>query len=304
MGVRMIYPADLVSPFQVDDAFKDEAEQSGAGVILFDQYNSRLVRSGSIVSGDKFLYRGWILSADDYSVLEDLINSCGASLVVSSVEYVKSQFMNFWYEAFKSVTPVTEFVDYGVSGSEIFGVASSMGCEKFYVKGVSKSLKNYSIDYSVAGSVDDVVRVVNNFRSVVSQSEEQVIAVREFEDWSDTEFRTWWVNGSLVRVEFHPDTFSTLMNDAVSEFGVEVEVEAVMSSLGDFTDRVYSCSGVLGEIGDGLRSLGLSFAAVDVVFDNVGNLRVVEVGSGQVCDTVAGFFNIFDLGELGSCFSS
>lgn len=30
----------------------------------------------------------------------------------------------------------------------------------------------------------------------------------------------YWVNGSLVRVEFHPDTFSILMNDAVSEFGV------------------------------------------------------------------------------------
>lgn len=57
-----------------------------------------------------------------------------------------------------------------------------------------------------------VVQVVNNFRSVVSQSEEPVIAVREFEDWSDTEFRTWWVNGSLVRVEFHSDVFLILMN--------------------------------------------------------------------------------------------
>lgn len=292
MSVRMIYPADLVSPFQVDDAFKDEAEKAGAGVVLFDLYNSRLVRSGSIVSGDKFLYRGWILSPDDYLVLEDLINSCGASLIVSSVEYVKTQFMNFWYESFKSVTPVTEFVDYDASDSEIFSVASSMGCEKFYVKGVSKSLKNYSTDYSVANSVDDVVRVVNNFRSLVTQSEEPVIAIREFEDWSDTEFRTWWVDGSLVRVEFHPDTFSILMNDAEIELGMGNGVEAVTSSLDDFTGQIHSCSDVLGEIGEGLHSLGLSFAAIDVVFDNAGNLRVVEVGSGQVCDTVEGFFNI------------
>lgn len=254
MKLKFVYPSSALKASRVDEFFEDEVSMLVDSPVLYSAFENRLVR-GEFIEGATIVYRGWILTVSEYCKLNELVEAKGAVMLVSPESYEKSQFANGWLNSFSGLTPLTTVYPYNVLAETIvedFGSSSF----SYVVKGGSKSLKNDWANSMFAETGSDVVRVVNNFRSQVSESEEGFLLVREFENWLPGEFRIWWFSGSYV-IDQHPN------NDIVLN---------VSESLLSFLNVV---EGAVNE-------LGAEFVTTDIVRTVDGFYRVVEVGNGQV----------------------
>jgi ATP-grasp domain, R2K clade family 3 len=86
------------------------------------------------------------------------------------------------------------------------------------------------------------------------------VVLRAFETFVGPEIRSWWINGELVMKTPHPDV--------PLEVAVTVDMHA------------FDLSSFVGAV----DALDCPFVALDVVANADGELRVVEVGDGQVSD--------------------
>lgn len=254
--MKFLYPSSFLKSTRVDEHFEGEVELLDTKPVLYSEYEDRLVLRGESLEGETVVYRGWIVSADKYSRMSDLVETAGGTMLVSPVNYAKSQFAEGWLNVFDGLTPETVVFPYEVSSQTLIDSFADES-SAYVVKGSSKSLK-YDWDNSMfAKSGSDVVRVVNNFRSQVSSDEEEFVLVRKFENWVPGELRVWWLNDRFI-VDQHPN------NETVVDFGE------------DFVSFLNSV--VKGYV----NSLDAVFVATDFVRDVSGNFRLVEVGNGQV----------------------
>lgn len=254
--MKFLYPSSFLKSTRVDEHFEDEVELLDTKPVLYSEYEDRLVLRGESLEGETVVYRGWIVSADKYSRMSDLVETAGGTMLVSPVNYAKSQFAEGWLNVFDGLTPETVVFPYEVSSQTLIDSFADES-NAYVVKGSSKSLKHDWDNFMFAKSGSDVVRVVDNFRSQVSFDEESFILVRKFENWIPGELRVWWLNDRFV-VDQHPN------NETVVDFGE------------DFVSFLNSV--VKGYV----NSLDAVFVTTDFVRDVSGNFRLVEVGNGQV----------------------
>lgn len=262
----------MLNPRRVDEHFEWQyalASQSHPVVLVDWDHPAREGRRGAAGSldsrlrirgtldADRFVYRGWILTDQEYARLEQAVTAGGSSLLTGAEAYARGQYLPLWYPQFSELTPASIWVDQDASDTELLDAADRLGARSFVIKDSAKSLKHEWAKACFASDRRAVPEVVHNFRELSEHTIYGSIVVREFEDWSSGEIRLWWVHGELAAVTAHPD--SPGHHDRLDA----AEIDSIRA---------------------GVRRLGCPFVATDLVRSTSGTLRLVEVGDGQVCD--------------------
>lgn len=261
--MRAIYPNSLFSRTEIDEHFFEEAAPLSEPPILYSVEEGRLTTRKFAVDDEVLLYRGWILTPVQYAQMEAAVRDAGGKLLISTEQYKRTQFGDGWLEHMEGITPRTSVLPYWASDAELLKQARILDCTKFVVKGASKSVKHDWDNSMYVDCVEDLLRVVKNFREHVSEAEESTLLLREFENWNAGELRLWWVDGKLAYNGLHPQS------------SANVDVATLEYFLPVLASRV--------------AALDCPLLTTDLVRSAGGEWRVVEVGNGQVTEPSASF---------------
>lgn len=266
-----LYPADPLKPRSVDAHFAPEAEalrEAGGAtrvvnVDALERHNGDPVLPWIAFDEPTLLiYRGWMMSSDNYAELNEYAALKGGVLRTSPSQYQRAHELPGWYDAFHAYTPKT--VELPVSALvDLPLYLRRLGADKVFVKDYTKSLKNNPAASIIENAADphSSFAVVENFIRERGEYLVGNVLLREFEDFVGREVRTWWVKGELRLVTAHPDTPDTwvpLVEDDLPKGFVET-----------------------------LRESDLPFVSADFVERRDGVWRLVEIGDGQVSDRPA-----------------
>ena len=295
--VRLLYPSSLLRASVVDEFFAVEAATAVSRPALYDASSGRVLSRGVDVTGEVLVYRGWIASRAEYANMEAAVIAAGARLLVSSAAYAAAQFAPMWLDTFRGFTPVSVVLPYDATDDQLLTAVQSLvaetGVPSLVVKGGSKSVKDDWFNAMFVSGLGDLLRVVGNFRAAVSPESEDTLVLRSFEEWTESQLRLWWVDGSLAFVGPHPQ--------AVGFFGgwtganVTSGLPPVLDShpgLVAFTDRLSPL----------VSALSSPLLVTDVVTASDGHWRVVEVGDGGVSESPVGFSSVLAGTSLASLF--
>lgn len=255
MTVVALYPASALNNRRVDEQFSDEATAWTNKVALFDEHEDRIVYSDRIDQGDTVVYRGWMLTADQYDNLENHVSNLGAVMLTDRSSYIAAHHLPGWVDTMSALTPETVIFDKNEFSSLRAKVESKLGTGPFVVKDFVKSAKNHWDEACFAPDLESLEPVVSKFLEIQGEFLTGGVVVRKFENFVGPETRVWWVDGEEATRTPHPDNPNT-----------EVLEEP------------------LDEVAEIVAQLGLPFVTTDVVMDDSGNLRVVELGDGQVSE--------------------
>ena len=270
------YPASLFRNIRVDEFFENEYKQTSNvfDTILIDQETFCITKNKELVDDETVLYRGWIITQEQYDCINHEVQRLGGKLAVSPEEYGFLQFnrdgfgYKGWTDVLKDFTPKTIRVKYD---QEIdLDYISSQLTFPLIVKGSSKSVKDDWENSMFIKDVDDFWRVIGNYKNHVSKSEDDMIMLREFENFvPDEEYRLWFYQGELQRSEIHP-----LFNGEYDQ--------SMMDNSSDIIKTVKSFA----------VDNNIQLITVDIVKDAQDNMRIIECGSGMVSGIRHGFVDV------------
>jgi hypothetical protein len=245
--VHILYPASPLRAKQPDEQFSSEVEAVravGFNISLFsleDFQNGDFRTFPPLPSVSEILYRGWMLSTDEYERLVTSVSGIGAKLAVDRATYLASHYLPQWYPQLADLTPETRIYP---PDCDLESELRLLNWPAFFIKDYVKSLKT-SVGSCItkAEQVSAVVADMRRFRGVI----EGGFCVRRVENFmADTESRYFVLDG----VPHAPE--------------------------GNVPPIVHECA----------KRLTSRFYSVDVVRRADGQLRIVEIGDGQVSDLV------------------
>lgn len=266
----LLVPGDPLNPRRDDPHFAAQAAAARAqGVPVARVDHDALVRSpedaasavARVPAADDAVYRGWMLSADQYRSFASGLEACGVQLRTTPDEYRTAHELPGWYEGLRTVTPASVWTECS-DLTELLKATRALGGGAGVLRDYVKSMKHYWTDACYLPDLTDeaaVERIGARFLELRDDAFTGGFVVRRFEHFTGSEARTWWVGGRCVLTTPHPDTPDDLPT------GLDlIEVEPLVAEL------------------------ALPFVTVDVTRTTTGAWRVVELGDGQVSDWPAG----------------
>lgn len=262
----LLFPRDILKPALVDEHFRPEANAARTLGLNVELVDHDAIVAGDLVSGLKgvegsghgFFYRGWMLNPSDYTAMFRTLDERGIFLRTSPRHFTTAHHLPEWYSDMENVTPKSVWTT-GAEWDEFESALVALGAGAAVLKDYSKSEKHYWNEAMFIPDTQDVVSartVAERFVELRGSAFDTGFVLRRFEDLSNVEARTWWVDGVCVGVSAHPDT---------------PDKEPPELDLGQFSEFV--------------SGLGLPFITVDVALATESlKPRVVEVGDGQVSD--------------------
>jgi hypothetical protein len=196
-----------------------------------------------IPAGSTVVYRGWMVTPEEYVVLAHAIETCGARPLTSPAEYVATHYLPNWYPLLADLTPETRVFP---EEADIETELRVLGWGTYFIKDYVKSLKT---------APGPLVREPSEAPALIAQMKE---------------YRGRIEGGICVRrvEEFEPESerrYFILHGAAHAPEGA-----------GPVPEIVRQCA----------ERISSPFFSADVVRRRDGQLRVVEVGDGQVSDLV------------------
>lgn len=243
--MRLIYPADTFNPKTVDEVYADEfaaAQSAGIPVSIFNfedfqsgQFKPRLAPERD----ETVLYRGWMLTPEDYARLHSALVHLGACPITDASAYKLCHHLPEWYSLLKEFTAETKVYP---ESADIAGDLSSSNWDGCFLKDYVKSL---STDGGAVvrnlGEIPNVIAKMKKYRGQI----EGGLCVRRIEDYDAASERRYLV--------WHGKAYSDDGN--IPEL-VQIAAERILSP----------------------------FFTVDVARRSDGELRIIELGDGQVSD--------------------
>ena len=249
MNFHFLFPASALNPRMIDEAFQDEAitlKQAGFGTSVIDDQG--FIRPKP-EPGATCVYRGWMLTPEEYGTLHRRVVSYGVEMLISPEQYLVAHWLPNWYPLLKQWTPETVIVPFDNNEDvDLVGTCRNIGWEKFILKDYVKSLK--TAGGSVATSPEQVPEIVDNMRKYRGTIEGGVCIRRWEEFLKRSEIRYFIINKRFYGMENLFDL-------------------RAMSILDRIKDIVPS-----------------PFYSVDIVQRDDGEFRIVEIEDGQVSDLV------------------
>jgi hypothetical protein len=194
--MHLLLPSDPFNTSVPDDAYVEEfAAFRALGWIVslfsFEDFEQGHFKARPpLIPGASVLYRGWMLTPDNYSRLNESVAASGAALNTSPEQYKLCHYLPGWYEQCRDLTIPTVF---SKEDGDFSALLPSLGWQKYFVKDYVKSLT--TARGSVAESIEEVYEVVTLLRQYRGQVEGGV-CIREFVDLRpDTEERYFVFNG-------------------------------------------------------------------------------------------------------------
>jgi hypothetical protein len=153
--MRLVYPSNPLRPREPDDLYAEEysaALDSGfeASVFSYEGLADGSFRPRpNLAPDDTVLYRGWMLTPEEFGQLSIEVQHLGARMLTSPEQYVLCHHLPRWYPALAEFTPETRFF------AETDDVATQLqalgwtGCFlKDYVKSLTTSGGSFVHDLS------------------------------------------------------------------------------------------------------------------------------------------------------------
>ena len=194
MNTTFIFPGDYFKPNIPDEMFKEQAN-----AIIKSGFNHRYINISEIslitnlpfdLSDQLVIYRGWMLSKDDYEKLAILVKNAGGHMFISPSKYLLAHHLPNWYSYIEDLTPKTKVFEYN---DNLQNNLLDVSWNKFFIKDYVKSLKT-----SVGSIIDNVnlIPVVIEEMKKYRGNIEGGICIREFEEFlTETETRFFIING-------------------------------------------------------------------------------------------------------------
>jgi ATP-grasp domain-containing protein len=141
--VYFLYPSDPLRTKRPDEFYADElgavrAAGFGASVFSLEEFQAGSFSASPPLPAAAIVYRGWMLSADEYAALAIAIKQAGAQLFTDLFAYLSTHHLPNWYPAIRELTPETH----------IFPVTADLEHElcglnwsEYFIKDYVKSLK-------------------------------------------------------------------------------------------------------------------------------------------------------------------
>ncbi|MEM6599397.1 MAG: ATP-grasp domain-containing protein [Cyanobacteria bacterium P01_C01_bin.69] len=241
--MQILYPFNPLNPKIVDEPYQTEYEAVRAAGIPCALFDFDVLAFGefrpvlALLSDMPTLYRGWMLTPQNYQLLENAIRKCGSYPVTSSAHYAQCHHLPGWYAQCRSFTAKTHFF---TVDDDIVSAAKMLNWPAYFVKDYVKSNTGDkgSIAYSPS-EIPDILAQLALYRGEI----EGGISLRQVENYlPDTECRYFVVNGQV--------------------YGPNGDVPILVESVA--------------------AKIESPFYSVDVVQNAQGELRLVELGDGQV----------------------
>jgi ATP-grasp domain, R2K clade family 3 len=263
---QFLFPSSMLNPRTVDEHFESQAD--AVDVYALVDMDALMSQNGDVAFRrlqnitEPIVYRGWMLSENEYGALEFALGQRGITLVTQTADYLKAHHLPGWIKTFEDLSPRSVIIPCGdeKNASHVVRSSSLADSGSYIVKDFVKSLKHDWETACFSPNIDTLDDIVSNFLDQRGEALAGNVIVREFEDFTGPESRVWWVNGEPVLVTRHPD---------------DPEL-TVLPSL-DLADIVCAVS-----------ALRCPFVTTDIIQHRDGRLRVVEVGDGQVSDFPSG----------------
>lgn len=284
--VSYIFPADPLGgrSWTVDSHFEQEYTHAArlTSVALLDSYSFGDRVRLQIPEGfsSPVVYRGWMLSTDEYRELYAAIEARGCTMLTDPESYIQAHSMDGWIDRFRVLTPPTRVLPATVSEDELLKAASSLHSEDgFFLKGTVKSEPGFSR----AQTAEELPGLLERFRDFSAIEDSGKIALRSFIPLNGTvaELRTWWIDGHLSLIDSHPNFTGRNLEDPL-------DGESLEHSARDFTAK----------LAPKIWELSNRFLTADIALTEDGDWILVELGDGQV----SGFPESYSPDELGYCY--
>jgi len=263
----LLVPADVLRPRRPDAHFGAEADAARASGIKVALVDHDALASGDadeavrrVPADDDAVYRGWMLRGERYEAFSGALARRGVTLRTSAEQYRRAHELPGWYPSLESVTPRSVWT-VGDDRIAFDRACVELGPGPAVLRDYTKSMKHYWAEAAFIPESSDTEAawaVASRFRELRADDMVGGFVLREFEEFTSSETRTWWVNGGCVLIGPHPDTPDLPLADP------------------DLT-----------QVSPLVADLKLPFITVDLVLRADGRWRVVEIGDGQVSDRPA-----------------
>lgn len=241
--MRFLFSSDYFNPKKVDEAYSEQVDCLRNIGFETSVISLKALGSGSSKifpipdSESKLIYRGWMLTPADYSLLVDAVRNAGADVLTSHDEYLVTHYLPNWYPLISDLTPETRFFSVD---DDLESALNGLSWGRFFIKDYVKSLKT-SVGSMInePSAIGTVVAEMQKFRGSI----EGGLCVRQVEDFiSETEKRYFVVQGK---------SFAASPDEKIPEIVEECakRINSKFFSV-DVVERRDGCKRVV-EIGDG-----------------------------------------------------
>jgi len=249
----IIYPSIFN---QVDPSFKKEmifAQSKGFLIAFLSEEESKLSKIKYLPHNPSVIYRGWMLSEDEYWALSLQVEAQGSHLVNGLNQYMFSHHIPNWYKVLKDFTIETKQFEDKTGAMALFETDKTFTENGVFLKDFVKSLKTSR--GSVAQSAEEVSEIVDEMIRVRGSLEGGLIVRKHVKIVHEVRF--FFFKGMLLCPDDVPFT------DEMKSFA-----RRVVSKLKTYTN----------------------FCSIDIGTTYQGETLLVEIGDGQVSDLL-GFSN-------------
>jgi hypothetical protein len=195
--MHLLYPSNPLRVRQPDDGYAAEVEAvSVAGFELslfsFESFQAGEFRAiPPLPPSAQILYRGWMLSTQEYASLVNSIQGAGAAPSIDLNAYTASHHLPNWYSKISDLTPETRIFP---ADADLQAELRALGWPEFFIKDYVKSLKTATGSrISKPEQVNDLIANMRQFRGTI----EGGFCVRRVENFRpETERRFFVINGT------------------------------------------------------------------------------------------------------------
>jgi hypothetical protein len=176
-----VYAKSEMTPKRPDEFFQEEAEvlaNAGHSISLIDV--SRLANEPArilpaVAPEAEAVYRGWMLTAPEYSKLMESVAQSGGYMQASLEQYLATHHLPNWYPLLTEFTPRTVWFDVE---DDLVSRLRELNWKRYFIKDYVKSLKT-SVGSMIESpeQIETVVAEMSKFRGMI----EGGICVREVE---------------------------------------------------------------------------------------------------------------------------
>jgi len=231
------------------------------------------------------IYRGWMLSYQQYEKLYQLLLTKNYQLMVSPTAYRESHYLDKWYPKLSDLTAKTYFSEGTPSEEKIKEMLSKFDHKSIIVKDYVKTL-NYewyeSCFIKDASNNEEALKVINNFINKQGDSFSGGLVLREYLD--------------IKKTNRHFKEGDGLENEEVRVFCLDKEPFCFISYWsGGVALRDRNFLGII----DKCNVLSSPFYTLDLAKLSTGEWIIIDVGDGQVSQLRG-----YDVEKFYDCFLS
>ncbi|MBA3284130.1 MAG: ATP-grasp domain-containing protein [Nitrosopumilus sp.] len=270
-----------IEPNKVDEEFEDQfisAKQNGFLTLIFnfedlisaDRFSLATKRIKSNEKLEKVIYRGWMLTPKQYSILYNDLLSKNYKLINTVEEYQNCHYLPDSLKFIESKTPKTVFekleaensIDKLIEKAKIFGKKSVI--LKDYVKS-EKHDWDTACFVKDASNIDNLQKTINNLIKLRDKYLNEGIVVREFVELNDLTIHS---KSGMPLTEEYRLFFYDKKLVGIYDYWEEGEYKLSKPDTIEFEEIA--------------KNIDSNFFSMDIARQKNGDLIIIELGDGQV----------------------